>query len=539
MAQAPDPTIANKSKFPQENSLQEPHKVRGEIPRYKVDLDAKPSERWTEIVKDYKQHFKQIEGVITELIERELGKNGLIAKNIVNSMVWLLTQCGAVYYNQELKAIAKQSGMPLGLLTIMQLIYEACANCTSIICFDENKKPIHIRTMDWGMDFLRALTIEIVFYKNKKPLCIATSWAGYVGILTGMRYNSFAISVNYRITAHGFWENIKKAVKASWPIGFLVRKILCTQDDDNDGDDVNCKFTYQWAKKELQNSVLISPVYFTVSGVKTNEGCIITRDRDKDTNFMSLEYRNFVSKNNNQNKNKNKHKRKQNANANVNTDTNPNSDDAKNNNDNDSKENGGIKREYLVQCNMDHWSNDPEDDIMDSKLRRNVAFRRLKNINYKVSHGKDSQLWDLLNQDPIWNDITVYGTLMSASQSYYETRLPINDHKSKFGYGFERKFKDNDITGNIVSSGDKGKKGDILESEMSTCRNCYAKYFAALNAKGECCHSGEYHSSMDDCDKMKCAMGLGIMNIGKCHWSCCYQLDVISKCPKSGKHVPK
>ena len=522
MAQA----AANESNSSQNEATKEPHKEHGEIPRYKVDLDAKPSERWTEIVKDYKQHFKQIEGVITELIERELGKNGLIAKSIVNSMVALLTQCGVVYYNQELKAIAKQSGMPLGLLTIMQLIYEACAHCTSIVCFDKEKKPIHIRTMDWEMEFLRALTIEVVFYKNNKPLCIATSWAGYVGILTGMRYNSFGISVNYRVTLDGFWTNVKKAAKSSWPIGFLVREILCTEDTNN------VKFNYNNARIQLQNSALISPVYFTLSGVNINEGCIITRNRDNDANFIGLEYRNPFQKigGGDQKEGKDNNDNKDSSNNNNGNDKKDNND----NNDDDNEDNNdkAAKREYLVQCNMDHWSNNPFDDIMSSQLRRDVAYRTLKNLNYTVSHGKDSELWELMNQDPIWNSITVYGTLMSASQGYYETRLPINDSKSQFGYGFQR------TENNYKILGIKGKKGDLLESEMKRCKNCFTRYFESLNAKGECSHSGEYHSTFDDCDKMKCAMGLGIMNIGKCHWSCCYELKVISKCPKSGKHVP-
>ena len=46
----------------------------------------------------------------------------------------------------------------------MQLIYEASAQCTSIIGIDENGYPIHARTMDWEMPFLRPLTIEACFY---------------------------------------------------------------------------------------------------------------------------------------------------------------------------------------------------------------------------------------------------------------------------------------------------------------------------------------------------------------------------------------
>jgi len=47
---------------------------------------------------------------------------------------------------------------------MMQLVYEASAYCTSIIAENsENNKPIHIRTMEWELPFLKPLTIDVVF----------------------------------------------------------------------------------------------------------------------------------------------------------------------------------------------------------------------------------------------------------------------------------------------------------------------------------------------------------------------------------------
>ena len=150
------------------------------VPRYKVNLDDPPNKRWAEIINDYKDHFKQIEKIINDLITQELGKTGMFFKSLISTVMNGVTKCGAVYYNDELKSIANQSKMSLGLLVVMQLIYEASAHCTSIVCNDKNGKPIHIRTMDWEMAFLRPMTIEIEFYRNDKPIAIATSWVKYI-----------------------------------------------------------------------------------------------------------------------------------------------------------------------------------------------------------------------------------------------------------------------------------------------------------------------------------------------------------------------
>jgi hypothetical protein len=45
---------------------------------------------------------------------------------------------------------------------MMQLVYEASAHCTSIIATEKEKEtetPLHIRTMEWEMPFLRPITI--------------------------------------------------------------------------------------------------------------------------------------------------------------------------------------------------------------------------------------------------------------------------------------------------------------------------------------------------------------------------------------------
>lgn len=59
---------------------------------------------------------------------------------------------------------------------------------------------VHFRTLDWGMDELRDFIIQIDYQKEGKIIAHAITYAGFVGILTGVRKN-LSVSLNFRPTA--------------------------------------------------------------------------------------------------------------------------------------------------------------------------------------------------------------------------------------------------------------------------------------------------------------------------------------------------
>ena len=135
------------------------------------------------------------------------------------------------------------------------------------------------------------------------------------------------------------------------------------------------------------------------------------------------------------------------------------------------------------------------------------------NINY-------NNLWHIISKSPIFNEITIYGTLMCCHDNHFETRLPNKD------YGF-----------NPIPLTLKNTK----YQERKTCKLCGNTYHESLNAKGKCIHTGEWHGTYDDCKKagiMTCGYKLGITNLGKQHWSCCHDINYYSLCSKSDKHTP-
>lgn len=99
--------------------------------------------------------------------------------------------------------------------------------------------------MDWELEALSEMTIEVDFMKGGKKIFSATTWAGFLGILTANRIGGYSVSVNFRSTSEGsLWKNFKRAIKNSWPVGFLVREILETTS------------TYQAAVEHLAKSDL-------------------------------------------------------------------------------------------------------------------------------------------------------------------------------------------------------------------------------------------------------------------------------------------
>jgi hypothetical protein len=107
-------------------------------------------------------------------------------------------------------------------------------------------------------------------------LYTATTWAGYIGILTGVRPHCFSVSINYRKLTKNPFGNILKTLSLSWPVSYAVREALWS-----------CH-SYETAVEFFKKISLISPVYITICGVKKDEGCLITRSPDKVDHIISL-----------------------------------------------------------------------------------------------------------------------------------------------------------------------------------------------------------------------------------------------------------
>jgi len=312
------------------------------VPRFTVNLNETAEIRWNEIIATYFFRLKKVLSLIDEII------SNTFTRTILRLLVTYYAN--NVFYIEELRAISKRANIPVDKLIIMQLCYEMFAACTSII-INEDTETVHYRTMDWEMRDLADLTIMIDFVKDDEKLFTATSWAGYVGVMTGVKQNVCSIALNYRRTNDRIIENFRQSVSGAWPIGFLIRHLLETET------------SYDRIESCLKNSRVISPCYVTISGPKLGQGSIISRTRSGTDKYKKLSM---------------------------------------------------INHDYLVQTNIDYdRSTDPTVPNIVHSIERiqkvNEIMKKYKGIN----NSKD--LIQIFNEWPIINETTIYITTMRAS----------------------------------------------------------------------------------------------------------------------------
>ena len=298
--------------------------------------------------------------------------------SLISGILGGYAHIGGVYCGQELKAICKQLNMSLGRALTLQIVYELTASCTSVVAKSFSGAAFHFRTMDWEMNYLKDLTVELEFKKGGKTVFVATSWAGYIGILTGMVPQKYSVSINFRRLGEAITKNVWAGMKGAWPVGFIVRECISTCD------------SYQDFVENMANTKLMAPTYVIVCGAKEGEGCQITRNREGEVERKSLC-------------------------------------------DKD-------KPNFLLQCNCDWFDKNPETDILCSVARR-LTVTRILNELYKVKEGvNEKDLWSLVSKYPVWNNETIYATVMVPSLSRCKSIILEKDpnHAQNLGKQFEK-----------------------------------------------------------------------------------------------------
>lgn len=239
------------------------------LPTFIINLDLPPEQRWKQLVTNYKQECLEIFNYLETLSQQMLGG---VAKTIINGFIEGYRYFYDVMYQKELEGIANTLGVSINKLILGQLVYESCACCTSVI-FKFKGNNLHFRTMDWDMDILKKVTVNLVFKKNNQVLFGATSWVGYVGIMTGMMSGQYTVALNYRRSKGNLFDNFMRTLAQKWPIGYLIRYVL----ENN--------YSLGQALDMFKYSLLIAPCYITVSDSQ-NRCHNIIREHDSLVNYI-------------------------------------------------------------------------------------------------------------------------------------------------------------------------------------------------------------------------------------------------------------
>ncbi len=240
--------------------------------RYTVNLDLPPKQRWSEIMKEYAEDFKKLLAEVQEIVPAAL-------LNLIKEPGVKVETLIPYPYNEELMGIAEDiPGVNVGEVILGNYLYEITAFskgeegkvCTSIVAEARNGTIFHGRNLDYSLKgLLRNLTITVDFARGGKVVFTGTTFAGYVGLLTGQKPYKYTISLDERDKGKA-WMNIFSATTAGLGAvaSFRIRDTL-----DNDTLD------FEGAIAVLANEPLIAPCYLIVGGAKSTEGVVITRDR--------------------------------------------------------------------------------------------------------------------------------------------------------------------------------------------------------------------------------------------------------------------
>jgi hypothetical protein len=103
---------------------------------------------------------------------------------------------------EELRGISRVTDIDMYLLISLNTVLDLLMGCTSggVRTKDgQGIKMLHFRTLDWGMDPLRDLIVQLEFRRGEDPTLLATTvtYVGYVGVLTGVR-KGLSASLNFR-----------------------------------------------------------------------------------------------------------------------------------------------------------------------------------------------------------------------------------------------------------------------------------------------------------------------------------------------------
>ncbi|KAM3832120.1 acid ceramidase isoform 3-T3 [Vipera latastei] len=268
---------------------------KGTIPEYVINLDLPPSERWVQVVHDKKNELKTVIKIVRDIVLSFIPNEKFVA-SMESKIGWL---CSTLPYpfNEEIKGIASAIDGPLGDVVLFNIFYEIFTVCTSIIAEDKTGKLYHARNLDFGLFLgwdiqnnswdttlkLKPLMVSLDFQKNNKTVFKSANFAGYVGIVSGVKQGLFTLTMNERFSLNGGYIGIFEWLigkRDGWWMSFLTRAVL-----EN-------STSYKDAKDKLVNTKLLAPAYFIVGGNKSDEGCIITRSRTATLNIKNLDAKN-------------------------------------------------------------------------------------------------------------------------------------------------------------------------------------------------------------------------------------------------------
>uniref|UniRef100_A0A914CUA6 Acid ceramidase n=1 Tax=Acrobeloides nanus TaxID=290746 RepID=A0A914CUA6_9BILA len=266
-------------------NLYQPNNNPAAVPWFTLDLDKDPIDRWQEIGQKYGPNIKSLIGSLTSwlipLLERFGINNGY--NMTITFMETIIFPKIPAPYKDEIVGMANASGLQLGEIVIYNIFYEIFTVCTSIVANDDNGHIYHARNLDFGLllgwdnqthewavtERLRTMIFNLNWTRNGQTVFKSVQFAGYTGILSGMKEGGFTVTVDDRFMAEGGIIGLIR-----WLLGaeykfttWLTRELF----------ENNTIASFNDALDHLKNTPIMAPVYYIVGGANPWEGAILAR----------------------------------------------------------------------------------------------------------------------------------------------------------------------------------------------------------------------------------------------------------------------
>jgi hypothetical protein len=180
--------------------------LEANMPTFTIDLSLPPRDRYKVLAEAYKTQVQDVVPLFNGLLQ-DLGVDPNYHPAINKAARLFLRGAYSSVETAELKGIRDVTTIPMYMLVAFNVVLDLLMGCTSGAVRSSHRDPsssrmLHFRTLDWGMDPLRKLVVELNFVRShsQNPNMIvahSVTYVGYVGVLTGVRSN-LSMSLNFR-----------------------------------------------------------------------------------------------------------------------------------------------------------------------------------------------------------------------------------------------------------------------------------------------------------------------------------------------------
>ena len=180
---------------------------------YRINLSLPPEQRYVNVARDYASHIHELTSLFTDVI----AGSGFSVSWVRFICRLLLRRLASSEETAELRGISRAVGIEMYLLVAFNTFLDLFMGCSSggVKAREDNFGPgemkmLHFRTLDWTMDQLRKVIVQLEYVRDGEIIGTSITYVGFVGILTAVR-KDLSISLNFRPNrdTSSKWSNIR------------------------------------------------------------------------------------------------------------------------------------------------------------------------------------------------------------------------------------------------------------------------------------------------------------------------------------------